>query len=90
MFPLVEQYLEGEIKRQDFCEIHDLTLSTLYYWMDRYRKSKQGASASNFIQLEVEPISPNRYMMEVQTRKGSLFRFDRLVSRDYLKKLMEL
>ena len=90
MFPLVEEYLGGALKRKAFSELHGFPISTLDYWIGRYRRSHAQEEGSDFVQIDLREISGTKYKMEMQTCKGSLFRFDRLVSSDYLKKLTEL
>lgn len=90
MFPLVEQYQNGELRREAFCELHGIPMSTLAYWVGKYRRTNGQKGESNFIEVELDPVSGTSYQMEVQTRKGHVIRFRHLVPIDYLFRLLEL
>ena len=90
MFPLVEQYQHSELRRAAFCELHSIPLSTLAYWVGKYRRTKQKNEESNFIPLELDSVSGTGYQIEVQTRKGNVIRFRQLVPIDYLSRLLEI
>lgn len=64
MYPLIEQWESSGASQEDFCNSHDITLSTFTYWRGKYRKSSQ-VEESSFIELHpsccssLEVIYPN-------------------------------
>jgi len=50
MLSLIQQWLESGKTQQVFCQEHDLTFSTFYYWLKRYRR---GIDESSFLPVEV-------------------------------------
>ena len=90
MFPLVEAYQKSDLNRQAFCELHGITISTLGYWVGRYRRSKEQENESDFVQISLGDPSNHKYMMEVQSKQGIVFRFSSLVPTNYLSRLLEL
>ena len=89
MFAMIEQYQNSKLPRQTFCDQQGIAKSTFEYWLRKYR-SKVHQGESDFIHIDMEPVSGTNYMMEVQTRKGSYFRFSTIVPLDYLKRLMDM
>ena len=90
MFSFIENYKNGDLSRKEFCDQHGLAVSTFDYWHKKYRRAHSRQAASDFIRINAGAIMQDRYLMEVQTRKGSLFRFNELVATEYLSRLMEL
>jgi len=54
MLSLIEQWQESGKTQQVFCQEHDLTFSTFYYWLKRYRR---GIDESSFLPIEVSSVS---------------------------------
>ncbi|MFU8861135.1 MAG: IS66 family insertion sequence element accessory protein TnpA [Cyclonatronaceae bacterium] len=50
MFALVEQWNAGTSGQKEFCQEHNVKLSTFQYWIGKYRKSEQG-SPGGFLEL---------------------------------------
>lgn len=50
MVSLIERWQESGKTQQVFCQEHDLTFSTFYYWLKRYRR---GIDESSFLPVEV-------------------------------------
>ena len=41
MFPLIEAYLKGHIRRSAFCQQHNLSIDTFKYWQKKYKKAQK-------------------------------------------------
>ncbi len=50
MLSLIELWKESGKSQQLFCQEHDLTYTTFYYWLRRYRR---GVDESNFLPVEI-------------------------------------
>ena len=50
MLSLIEQWQESGKTQQVFCQEHDLTFSTFYYWLKRYRR---GIDENSFLPVDV-------------------------------------
>ena len=50
MLSLIEQWQESGKPQQLFCQEHDLTYTTFYYWLRRYRRRMDD---SNFLPVEI-------------------------------------
>jgi transposase-like protein len=50
MLSLIEQWQESGKSQQLFCQEHDLTYTTFYYWLRRYRRQVE---ESNFLPIEI-------------------------------------
>jgi transposase-like protein len=46
MLSLIEQRQESGKTQQAFCQEHDITFSTFYYWLKRYRR---GIDENSFV-----------------------------------------
>jgi len=46
MFPLIEAYLKGHIRRSAFCEQHHLSIETFKYWQKKYKKAQKAKNVS--------------------------------------------
>jgi hypothetical protein len=58
MFSLVEQYMNGNQTRKDFCQEHGINLNTFSYWQRKYRQDKQ--RKNNFIPIQINSDIDNR------------------------------
>ncbi|MCJ7450015.1 MAG: hypothetical protein MUO72_20265 [Bacteroidales bacterium] len=50
MLSLIEQWQESGKTQQSFCREHDLTFTTFYYWLKRYRSQ---IDESSFLPVEI-------------------------------------
>ncbi|HOX75597.1 MAG TPA: hypothetical protein PKX27_00525 [Bacteroidales bacterium] len=50
MLSLIEQWQESGKPQQVFCQEHDLTYTTFYYWLRRYRRQME---ESSFLPIEI-------------------------------------
>ena len=50
MLSLIQQWHESGKTQQAFCQEHDLTFSTFYYWLKRYRR---GIDENSFLPVDV-------------------------------------
>jgi len=50
MLSLIERWQESGKTQQAFCQEQDLTFSTFYYWLKRYRR---GLDENSFLPVEV-------------------------------------
>jgi transposase-like protein len=50
MLSLIEQWQESGKTQQTFCQEHDLTYTTFYYWLRRYRRQLE---ESSFLPIEI-------------------------------------
>jgi transposase-like protein len=50
MLSLIERWQESGKTQQAFCKEHELTFSTFYYWLKRYRR---GLDENGFLPVEV-------------------------------------
>jgi transposase-like protein len=51
MFRVIEHYLESGMTQKRFCESEGLALSTLQFWVSRYKQHQRGA----FVELKAQP-----------------------------------
>ena len=49
MFPLIEAYLEGHMRRSVFCQQHNLSIDTFKYWQKKYIKTRKAQNASTAV-----------------------------------------
>jgi len=47
MFPLIEAYLDGRIRRSVFCQQHNLSIDTFKYWQKKYNKAQKDQKAQD-------------------------------------------
>jgi transposase-like protein len=50
MLSLIERWQESGKTQQAFCQEHDLTFTTFYYWLKRYRL---GLDEGSFLPVEI-------------------------------------
>ncbi len=64
MFPIIEEWERSSESREEFCNRHNLQLSTFSYWRTRYAKSTANPTPG-FVQVDpgldenLEVIYPN-------------------------------
>lgn len=83
MYPLVEEWLEGNGSQRAFCHQQGIRLSTFYYWVKKYRNERH---PSGFVPLEV--TSDGNSGVEVIYPNGVMIRFGGAVQARYLKELI--
>jgi len=54
MLSLIEQWQDSGKTRQIFCQEHDLSYTTFYYWLRRYRRQVE---ESSFLPIEISSLS---------------------------------
>ena len=82
MYPLVESFMESDLSREAFWELHHISLSVLSYWQTKYRQA-HGLSkdpGGNFLPLSVHPTGMDQAVidqavMELELLSGSRLRF---------------
>ena len=90
MYPLVKSFMESDLSREAFCELHHISLSVLSYWQTKYRKAHGlGKSpGSTFLPLTVHPAGMDQAVMELELLSGSRLRFYAYPEVKYLQALL--
>jgi hypothetical protein len=57
MFPLIEAYLDGRVRRSVFCQQHNLSIDTFKYWQKKYHKAQQAQNASTIVSAKPKPAA---------------------------------
>jgi transposase-like protein len=83
MLSLIEQWQESGKPQQVFCKEHDITFSTFYYWLKRYRR---GIEESNFLPVEISSGSN----IEIRYPDGIILQLPAAVKLSTLKQLLNL
>jgi transposase-like protein len=83
MISLIEQWQESGKTQQAFCREHELTFSTFYYWLKRYR---QQIDESSFLPVE---ISSGSYI-EIRYPGGVILQLPVAARLPTLKQLLSL
>lgn len=83
MLLLIEQWQESGKTQQLFCQEHDITFSTFYYWLKRYRR---GIEESNFLPVEISSGSN----IEIRYPDGIILQLPAAVKLSTLKQLLNL
>ena len=83
MISLIEQWQESGKKQQTFCQEHDLTYTTFYYWLRRYRRQ---LDESSFLPVE---ISSGSYI-EIRYPGGIILQLPAGTRLSTLKQLLNL
>jgi transposase-like protein len=83
MLSLIEQWQESGKTQQSFCQEHDITFSTFYYWLKRYRR---GIEESSFLPVEIS--SGNN--IEIRYPDGIILQLPAAVKLSTLKQLLNL
>ena len=89
MFSLIKEWQTGEISQKDFCDRHDLSIHTFYYWL---RKYKQAHSSSNngFLPVEIGPsVRDTRGEIQIHYPNGVLITLDKAVSVSRIRALIK-
>jgi predicted acetyltransferase len=83
MLSLIEQWQESGKMQQIFCQEHDLTYTTFYYWLKRYRRQMD---ESSFLPVE---ISSGSYI-EIRYPDGVILQLPAATRLSTLKQLLSL
>jgi transposase-like protein len=83
MLFLIEQWQESGKTQQAFCQERDLTFTTFYYWLKRYRR---GLDESNFLPVEVSSGSH----IEIRYPDGVILQLPTATKLSALKQLLHL
>lgn len=83
MLSLIEQWQESGKTQQAFCQEHDITFSTFYYWLKRYRR---GIEESSFLPVEISSGSN----IEIRYPDGIILQLPTAVKLSTLKQLLNL
>lgn len=83
MLSLIEKWQESGKTQQLFCQEHDLTFSTFYYWLKRYRR---GLDESSFLPVEVSSGS----YIEIRYPGGIILQLPAATSLSAVKQLLSL
>jgi len=83
MLSLISQWQESGKTQQTFCKEHDLTFSTFYYWLKRYRR---GVEENSFLPVEVSSGS----YIEIRYPGGIILQLPASVKLSALQQLLTL
>ncbi|TFG90919.1 MAG: hypothetical protein E4H16_00820 [Candidatus Atribacteria bacterium] len=83
MLSLIEQWNESDKTQQAFCQEHDLTFTTFYYWLKRYRR---GIDESSFLPVEISSGS----VIEIRYPGGVILQLPAATRLSALKQLLNL
>lgn len=83
MLSLIEQWQESGKSQQLFCQEHNLTYTTFYYWLKRYRR---GIDENNFLPVEVSSGSH----LEIRYPGGVVLQLPAETRLSTLKQLLSL
>lgn len=83
MLSLIETWQESGKTQQTFCQEHDLTFSTFYYWLKRYRR---GLDDNSFLPVEISSGS----QIEIRYPGGIILQLPASIKLSALKQLLNL
>ena len=83
MLSLIERWQESGKLQQEFCQEHDITFSTFYYWLKRYRR---GIEESSFLPVEISSGSN----IEIRYPDGKILQLPAAIKLSTLKQLLNL
>jgi transposase-like protein len=83
MLSLIEKWQDSGNTQQAFCQEHDITFSTFYYWLKRYR---HGIEESSFLPVEISSGSN----IEIRYPDGIILQLPAAVKLSTLKQLLNL
>lgn len=81
MLTLIESWQESGKTQQAFCQEHDLTFTTFYYWLKRYRC---GLDESSFLPVEISSGSH----IEIRYPDGIILQLPAAIKLTALKQLL--
>ena len=85
MTSLIEIWQESGKTQQVFCQEHDLTFSTFYYWLKRYRRE---INESSFLPVEIN--SSTQSSIEIRYPDGVILQLPAAIKLSVLKQLLSL
>lgn len=85
MTSLIEIWQESGKTQQVFCQEHDLTFSTFYYWLKRYRHE---INESSFLPVEIN--SSTQSSIEIRYPDGVILQLPAAIKLSVLKQLLSL
>jgi len=83
MLALIEQWQESGKIQQTFCQEHDLTYTTFYYWLRHYRRQ---INESSFLPVEISSGSH----IEIHYPGGVVLQLPAATRLSTLKQLLSL
>lgn len=83
MLTLIQQWHESGQTQQTFCKEHDLTFSSFYYWLKRYRR---GIEENSFLPVEVSSGS----YIEIRYPGGIILQLPATIKLSALQQLLTL
>lgn len=83
MLSLIEQWQDSGKTRQIFCQEHDLSYTTFYYWLRRYRRQVE---ESSFLPIEISSLSH----IEIRYPGGIILQLPSTTKLATLKQLLSL
>jgi len=83
MLSLIEKWHESGKTQQAFCQEHDLTFTTFYYWLKRYRR---GLDEGSFLPVEISSGSH----IEIRYPDGIILQLPAAIKLTALKQLLNL
>jgi transposase-like protein len=89
MFSLIKKWKKSGIQQQEFCEQHDLSIHTFYYWLRKYKRAE--SSGSGFIPVEIQGVKPRpeeREEIRIEYPNGVLVRINESVKISRIKALI--
>jgi hypothetical protein len=90
MYPLIKQYLSSDQGREAFCEAVGLTVSTLSYWVSKYKRDFSEPSASAFIPIHLSDSGLGAGPVMELTLSGGRIRFYSYPDPSYVQALLGL
>ena len=85
MTSLIESWQESGKTQQVFCQEHDLTFSTFYYWLKRYRRE---INENSFLPVEIN--SSTQSSIEIRYPDGVILQLPASIKFSVLKQLLSL
>ena len=83
MLSLIEQWQDSGKTQQIFCQEHDLSYTTFYYWLRRYRRQVE---ESSFLPIEISSLSH----IEIRYQGGIILQLPSATKLATLKQLLSL
>ena len=83
MLSLIEQWQGSGKTQQSFCQEHDLTYTTFYYWLKRYRRQMD---ESSFLPIEISSGS----FIEIRYPGGIILQLPAATRLSAVKQLLSL
>lgn len=86
MYPIVEEYLEGNEPVDAICRRYSLSTSMFYYWHRKYNRAHKLSSESKFVSLDFSASGSFRYELELPN--GVKLRSVQIFSPSYISELI--